>query len=55
MLLQVIAHRYGDQPKRAVTVAAVEVGHHPAVIYEDKPAGVSARLVDPGKVTTTGG
>jgi hypothetical protein len=54
MLLQVIAHHYGDHPKRAVSVTPAEVGHYPAVIYEDKPAGVSARLVDPAKITSTG-
>ena len=55
LLLQSITARYGEKPKRAVTVTAVEVGGRPAVIYEDRPAGMTARIVDPAKVTTTGG
>ncbi len=53
LLLQSIAKRYGPHPKRVVTVTAVEIGGHPAVIYEDKPAGVVNRLVDPSKVTVS--
>jgi hypothetical protein len=55
LLLQSITARYGEKPKRAVTVTAVDIGGKPAVIYEDKPAGVTTRLVDPAKVTLSGG
>lgn len=50
LLQQAIAHRYGAHPTRAVSVTAVEISGHPAVIYEDKPHGVTTRLVDPGAV-----
>ena len=51
LLLQTVAKRYGPHPKRVVSVIAAEIGGRPAVVYEDKPAGVAIRLVDPAKVT----
>ncbi len=56
LLQQAIAHRYGPHPTRSVSVTAVDIAGRPAVIYEDKPHGVTTRLVDPAgvKVETTG-
>jgi hypothetical protein len=50
LVQQVIAHRYGAHPTRAVSATAVEIAGHPGVLYEDKPHGVTTRLVDPGAV-----
>ena len=36
-----------DKPGAFMTV---QIGDYPAVIYEDKPAGVATRLVDPAGV-----
>jgi hypothetical protein len=46
LLRQTVTRRYGAHPARAVTIAAVEIGGHPGVIYEDQPAGATERLVD---------
>jgi hypothetical protein len=50
LLQQAIAKRYGSHPTRSVSVTPVEIDGHPAVIYEDKPPGVTTRLVDPSGV-----
>lgn len=50
LLQQAVAQRYGPHPKRAVSITAVEIDGRPAVIYEDKPQGMTTRLVDPAGV-----
>lgn len=48
-LLQTVTARYGAHPKRSVTVSAVEISGHPAVVYVDAPSA-GAKLVDVTKV-----
>jgi hypothetical protein len=50
LMQSVVAHHYGAHPTRAVSVTGVEIAGRPAVVYEDKPRGVTTRLVDPGAV-----
>jgi hypothetical protein len=52
LLQQVVAKRYGAHPARAVSITPVQIGEYPAVIYEDKPQGVTTKLINPSGVKT---